>query len=101
MKKISQIFKTNKSLMDEPEVNELIDYCNDLESELLDLRYDLRNSKEEAFRSILSDIDISLKEIIRLEKNPSRFDKEIDYKSLISNLNNYIEDSKRIYNVKF
>jgi hypothetical protein len=101
MKKISQIFKNNRSLIEEPEVSELIDYCNDLESEIIDLRYDLKNNKEETFRSILHDIDISLKEIIKLETNPSRFDKEIDYKSLIGNLNNYLEDAKKIYSIRF
>jgi len=101
MKKISQIFKNNRSLIEEPEVSELIDYCNDLESEIIDLRYDLKNNKEETFRSILHDIDISLKEIIKLETNPSRFDKEIDYKFLIGNLNNYLEDAKKIYRIRF
>ena len=87
--------------MEEPEVNELIEYCNDLESEIIDLKYDLKNSKEDIFRSTLNDIDISIKEIIKLETNPSRFDKEIDYKSLIGNLNNYLEEIKNTYKIRF
>ena len=35
MKSINQIFKDNKSLMDEPEVQKLIDYCLELEENVV------------------------------------------------------------------
>ena len=36
MKSINQIFKNNKSLMYEPEVVELIEYCQELEGEIIE-----------------------------------------------------------------
>ena len=36
MKSINQIFKDNKSLMDEPEVQKLIDYCLELVESVVD-----------------------------------------------------------------
>ena len=35
MKSINQIFKDNTSLMDEPEVKELIEYCQELEGKVM------------------------------------------------------------------
>ena len=36
MKNIRQIFKSNTSLMDHPEVQELIDYCVELEGNVVE-----------------------------------------------------------------
>jgi len=49
MKNINQIFKNNKTLMDNPEVQELIDYCVELEGQVVEKKIDDTYSKEEIY----------------------------------------------------
>ena len=46
MKNKLEIFKKAPDLLDEPEVQELLDYCERLEDELVDLKFDKEKSKE-------------------------------------------------------
>ena len=39
MKSIREIFKTNPSLLDEPEVAHLLDYCNELQDEIVEFKF--------------------------------------------------------------
>ena len=61
MKNIRQIFKTNVSLMDHPEVQELIDYCVELEGNVVEKKIDDTYNKEEIYHQILKDIQGLLK----------------------------------------
>jgi len=56
MKSISQIFRSNRELMDEPEVQELIEYCRELEGQVMDRKIDDNYDKEHVLRSMLKDI---------------------------------------------
>ncbi|NBW21502.1 MAG: hypothetical protein EBR82_77445 [Caulobacteraceae bacterium] len=49
MKNINQIFKNNKSLIDHPEVQDLIEYCVDLEGQVLENKIDDTYNKEEIY----------------------------------------------------
>lgn len=100
MKNIKQIFKWNPSLMEEPEVEELIEYCRELEDSLIESDQKSQYNKESHLLPVVSDIYRSVKEIINRENNPSRFDEEIDYKEAIKNLDSYLEEIKKIYSLR-
>ena len=56
MKSIGQIFRNNRQLMDEPEVQELIEYCRELEGQVMDRKIDDNYDKEHVLRGMLKDI---------------------------------------------
>jgi len=85
MKSISQIFKGNEHLMDLQPVEELIDYCQDLEEKVIETN--------------LEDILISCNELeeskLLAERYPDLY-KKTDAETLVQNLKNYILDMNRI-----
>lgn len=44
MKSTREIFKTNPSLLDEPEVAQLLDYCEQLQDEVVEFKYKKKNN---------------------------------------------------------
>ena len=54
MKNITQIFQGNEHLMDLGPIEELIDYCRDLEGQVLERKVDDTYNKEHMLRTILS-----------------------------------------------
>jgi len=89
MKSIRQIFRFNLQLMDEPEVEELIEYCRELEGQVMENSLASNYNKEINVTDIVRDIHTSCVEI--LNKDEDRFDtEEIDYKQAIINLDKYI-----------
>ena len=89
MKSIRQIFRLNPQLMDEPEVEELIEYCRELEGQVMEYSLASNYNKEINVTDIVRDIHISCVEIIKQDED--RFnDEEIDYKQAIINLDKYI-----------
>ena len=89
MKSIRQIFRFNPQLMDEPEVEELIEYCRELEGQVMENSLASNYNKEINVTDIVRDIHISCVEIIKQDED--RFnDEEIDYKQAIINLDKYI-----------
>jgi hypothetical protein len=89
MKSIRQIFRVNPQLMDEPEVEELIEYCRELEGQVMENSLASNYNKEINVTDIVRDIHISCVEIIKQDED--RFDtEEVDYKQAIINLDKYI-----------
>jgi predicted phage-related endonuclease len=97
MKSISQIFKGNEHLMDLQPVEELIDYCQDLEEKVIETN--LEENKEHIYKSIIQDILISCNELeeskLLAERYPDLY-KKTDAETLVQNLKNYILDMNRI-----
>lgn len=93
MKNINQIFKNNTSLMDHPEVGELIKYCRELEGKVVERNIDDTYDKEHMLKTMLSDILTSCKEYeenkILQDRYPKLYQK-IDADDLVKNLMNYI-----------
>jgi len=93
MKSIGQIFKGNEHLMDLHPVEELIDYCQDLEGQILERKVEDTYNKEHMLKSMISDILLSCKEYdenkILQERYPDLY-KKIDADDLVKNLMNYI-----------
>lgn len=76
-----------------------------LEDELVELKFSLKDlkDKESAYKEVLSEIKNSINEIVELEIENERFnlEAEIDYKSCLINLNNYLREYKRLYKLNF
>lgn len=93
MKNIKQIFKNNTYLMDELEVIELIDYCRELESSVIDNSQKLDQTV--VLKQLISEINNSCSDVLKEnEKNkrwPLEFEK-IDFETTIINLKKYIND---------
>ena len=75
-----------------------------LESEIVDLRYDLKKSrdKELIYLDILSNIDNSLKVLFNREAENERFNlgETIDHRDSIINLQKSINEYKRVYKLR-
>lgn len=77
----------------------------ELEGEIVDLKFDLQRSKDKEliYLDILSNIDLSIKELIKQEKENERFKlgETIDYKGSVLNLQNALNEYKRVYRINF
>ena len=95
MKSINQIFKNKKSLLEEKEVQELIEYCRELEGEVMDQNIGKDYNKEHVYIHILKDIMFSLREIKKQEQENQSLGihEEIDHKACIENLYDYMMDA--------
>lgn len=93
MKNINQIFKSKTFLMDYPEVEELIEYCRELEGEVLEKKIEDTYDKEHMLKTMLSDILSSCREYeqnkILKDRYPELYN-ELDADSLVKNLMSYI-----------
>ena len=79
--------------MDEPEVIELIEYCQELEGEVIEKKIDNTYNKEHMLKTMLSDILSSCREYeenkILKDRYPELYN-ELDANSLVKNLMDYI-----------
>ena len=103
MKNINQLFRRNPDLLDNPEIQELIVYVQELEGEVLDRKIDDNYDKEHMLKSMLSDILSSCREYednkILQNRYPDLY-KNIDADTLVKNLMVYILDMNRKNNLK-
>ena len=93
MKSISQIFKGNEHLMDLQPVEELIEYAQELEGEVMERKVEDNYDKEHMLKSMLSDILSSCREYEEnkiLEDRYPELYKKVDADSLVLNLLDYI-----------
>jgi hypothetical protein len=102
MKSISQIFKGNEHLIDLGPVEELIEYTQELEGQVLERKVEDSYDKEHMLKSMLSDILSSCKEYeenkILEERYPDLYEK-VDADSLVKNLKDYILDMNFMNNL--
>lgn len=93
MKSIWQIFKGNEHLMDLSPVEELIEYTQELEGQVMERKIEDTYDKEHMLKSMLSDILSSCREYeenkILEERYPELYQK-VDADSLVKNLMDYI-----------
>ena len=93
MKSINQIFLSNPDLLLEPQVLELIEYCLELETEVMDTRQDKVWSFEVKVTELVREIYDSILTIQRLEEENVRFrfEEKTDFEGCIKNLRKYLE----------
>jgi hypothetical protein len=94
MKNIHQIFKDNEHLMDLGPVEELIDYCQELEGQVMENVIDNQYDKELILLGMIRDIydscnGIEEQEMLH-ERYPNDFP-EVNYKDIVINLKKYIQ----------
>jgi hypothetical protein len=85
--------------MDEPEVMELIEYCQELEGDVLDVKINKQYDKEEILHNIVKEIYSSCRQLIKDEEESVRFGEtpRVDFEKSIVNLKRYIEDINVTY----
>jgi len=75
-----------------------------LKSEIVDLRFDLKKSKDKEmiYLDILSNIDNSLKELFKREQENERFNlgDNIDFKQSVMNLKMSMDEYKRVFKLR-
>lgn len=97
LKNKQEIFKNAKLLLDEPEVQELLDYCESLEEELVEFKFEKSNNKELIMLDMLKEVVKSCKAIEQQEMEHERFGYPLpDYSDAIRSLKSYIYDMDRI-----
>jgi hypothetical protein len=81
------------------------DEVSRLEGEIIDLKYELRLSKDREliFKDLLSEVDNALNQIFEQEKEIERFrlDEKIDYRECLVNLKKSFQECRRVYRVNF
>lgn len=94
MKNIHQIFRGNEHLMDLGPIEELIDYCQELEGQVMENVIDGQYGKELILLGMIRDVydscnGIEEQEMLH-ERYPNDFP-EVNYKDIVVNLKNYIQ----------
>lgn len=92
-----QIFRTNPSLVDEPEVEKLIEYCRELEDELVNMRLSDTKVMEDKLAELVRDIYKSVNMTIQDQKDAIRFGEAelVDFEESVNNLKAYISEFAR------
>jgi hypothetical protein len=91
MKSINQIFKGNEHLMDLEPVESLIEYCRELEDEVVENKQ--KNDQTIILKQLISEINKSCFELLEDDKKSERWSNDfekIDFKESIVNLREYI-----------
>ena len=91
MKSIGEIFKNNPSLLDEPEVAQLLEYCEQLQDEIVEFKFQKTNNKELAMLDIIKEVIKGCDAIEKEQAEHERFGYDFpNYQETISNLKRYI-----------
>lgn len=95
MKNIKQLFRRQPDLLEKPEVQELIEYTQELEGQVFEKNIEDNYDKEHMLKSMLSDIIASCREYeenkLLQDRYPELYQK-VDADSLVKNLMAYILD---------
>lgn len=80
------------------------DYIEQLEAELIEVKTQLKNSKDKEYiyLDILSNIDISINELFNRESENNRFNlgEDINFRECVLNLKKSLDEYKRIYKLR-
>jgi translation initiation factor 2B subunit (eIF-2B alpha/beta/delta family) len=92
LKSINQIFKYNTALLDEPEVQELVEYCKELEDEVVDLRQTDVSVMEGKLAEVVRDIYHSTNKTIKEDEEAIRFreTERVDFNEVVLNLRKFL-----------
>jgi len=99
MKNINQLFKNNRKLLYEPEVQELVEYCRELEGKILERKIEDEYSKEQYYAQVFKEIYQSCNDTLKDDEVAERFKEtpRVDFKETISNLKKYMQEMCRLY----
>jgi hypothetical protein len=95
VKNIKQLFRRRPDLLEKPEVQELIEYTQELEGQVFEKNIQDNYDKEHMLKSMLQDILHSCRDMEETnqlaERYPGMYEKS-DAESLVKNLKTYILD---------
>lgn len=81
-----------------------VEKIEQLESEIVDLKFDLKKSKDKEmiYLDILSNIDNSLRVLFKREQENERFKlgDDINFRESVVNLKNAMDEYKRVYKLR-
>ena len=91
MKSTRDLFKNNPTLLEEPEVIELLEYCDELEDENIEFKFQKANNKELAMIDMLQEVIKGCNDLEKEQMEHDRFGYESPkYQEAILNLTKYI-----------
>jgi predicted house-cleaning noncanonical NTP pyrophosphatase (MazG superfamily) len=91
MKNIRQLFRNKEDLLDEPEVEQLLEYCEQLQDEIVEFNYEKANDKKLIMLDMIKEIVKACNEIEKQQQEAIRFGLESpDFEAGISNLKKYL-----------
>jgi hypothetical protein len=91
MKSIREIFKNKDYLIDEPEVEKLLDYCEQLQDKIVEFKFEKEKNKELVMLDMLREVIKGCNAIEKEQGEHERFGYEApNYQETIANLKNYI-----------
>ena len=97
MKNKFELFKKAPELLDEPEVQELLNYCEKLEDELVDFKFEKEKNKQLIMLDMIKEVIKGCNAIEKEQAEHERFGYDApNYQETISNLKSYIVEICRI-----
>jgi len=91
MKSVREIFRNKEYLLEKPEVEKLIDYCEELQDEIVEFKFQKTNNKELAMLDMIKEVIKGCEALEKEHIEHERFGYDApDYQETISNLKNYI-----------
>ncbi len=100
MKNNRYIFKDKLHLLDEPEVDQLLNYCENLENEVIDLKFEKKNNKQNIMLDMIKEILKACNEFEKQQQEFVRFGLQPpDFETGISNLKQYIISTCRNHKI--
>lgn len=87
--------------MDEPEVIELIEYCQELEGKFMEVEINKQYDKEDILINVIRDIKESCEQTINDNEESIRFNEtpRVDFEKSVVNLKKYIESINALYKI--
>ena len=87
--------------MDEPEVIELIEYCQELEGKFMEVEINKQYDKEDILINVIRDIKESCEQTINDNEESIRFNEipRVDFEKCVVNLKKYIETINSLYKI--
>jgi hypothetical protein len=91
MKSIREIFKNKDYLLEEPEVEKLLEYCEELEDQIVDFKFEKDKNKELVMLDMIREVLKGCEAVEKEQKEHERFGYEPpNYQDTVSNLKNYL-----------
>lgn len=91
MKSVREIFRNKEYLLEEPEVIKLVDYCEELQDEIVELKFQKTDNKELALLDMIKEVIKGCDAIEREQMEHERYGYDApNYQETISNLKSYI-----------
>lgn len=91
MKNKLDIFKNAQDLLDVPEVQELLEYCDRLEDELVDFKFEKTNNKELIMLDMIREVIKGCNAMEKEQMEHERFGYDApNYAEAVSNLKSFI-----------